>query len=123
VGSDGRGNVDLPDTGARASFGSGLAVREADPNKPMVECISPWALMRLGLHFTAGAKKYGDARNWERGMPYMRYAAAIMRHLLQFIQRDESEDHIAAIMWNAQCIAHHQEVGPDGLDDRPRYDT
>lgn len=117
----------LPDSGKRASFGKGRAIREADPNKPTLEGISPYALHRLGMHLTRAAFKYGDFRNWEKGMPVMRYLGGILRHALEYEKRDNSEDHLAAIMWNAMAIIHHEEVGSTSgasfkeLDDRPRW--
>lgn len=117
----------LPDTGKRIQFGEGMAIREADPNKPAVEGISPFALLRLGSLFTKGHQKYGDFRNWEKGMPVTRYIGAIIRHTCLYMMRDDKEDHLAAIMWNAQALIHHEEVGTssgktfEDIDDRPKY--
>lgn len=106
-----------------------MAVREADPNKAAVEGISPYAIMRLGMHFTHGGIKYaqhGGFRNWEKGMPATRCIGAIVRHAFQYLMRDDSEDHLAAIMWNAQALIHYEEVGGTGatweeIDDRPNW--
>lgn len=117
----------LPDSGTRTQFGEGMAHREADPMKPAVEGISPFAIFRLGLLFTKGGIKYKNFRNWELGMPTTRYIAAIIRHTFSYLARDESEDHLAAIMWNAQCLIHHEEAGTtsgktfEDIDDRPRW--
>lgn len=110
----------LPDSGERTSFGDGMAIREADPDKASIEGVSPYAMFRLGRLFTKGGIKYGDFRNWEKGMPMMRCAGAILRHTFQWMMRDESEDHMAAVMWNAQAVMHYEEVKPE-LDDRPRW--
>jgi hypothetical protein len=123
----------LPDKGARVSFGEDRAVREYDPDKPRTELFSPFAMMRLARHFAKGAAKYSEyddegnmtrdgGRNWEAGMPFSRYYGAILRHTFQYMMRDTSEDHLAAVMWNVQCLIHHEEVGDaDQLDDRPTY--
>jgi Domain of unknown function (DUF5664) len=117
----------LPDTGARESFGQGMAVREADPNKPAVEGISPFAVVRLGMLMTRAKDKYGDYRNWEKGIPITRYIGAIIRHAFAYLARDTSEDHMAAVMWNAMCIMHHEAVGSTSgakfseLDNRPTW--
>lgn len=110
---------ELPDTGIRAQYDGG-AVREDDPDKPSIEGVSPFAMFRLGLLFTAGGKKYGDFRNWEGGMPLTRFYAAILRHAFLWMAGDEAEDHMAAVMWNAQAIMHFEELRPD-LDDRPKW--
>lgn len=123
----------LPDSGLRSGFHAGGAVREADPDKPKLEAISPYALNRLGMLLAKADKKYEDAggcRNWEKGMSIMRYVGGILRHAGLYVLRDRREDHPAAIMWNAMCIAHHEEVGAvdhetgeqfsfADLDDRP----
>lgn len=108
----------LPDSGERESFGEGLAIREADPDKPAVEGISPFMILRLGTHLTNGGKKYGDFRNWEKGMPFTRCIGAIVRHIFQYLARDESEDHLAAVAWNVMALIHYEETKPE-LDDRP----
>ena len=114
------GPVLLPDSGLRESFGEDGAIREADPTKPSIEGVSPFEMQRLGTLFTAGGEKYGDFRNWEKGMPIMRFYASMLRHLFKWVARDTSEDHMASVMWNAQAIMHFEELRPD-LDDRPEW--
>lgn len=113
----------LPDSGARERFGEGNgAVREADPDKPAVEGISPYAIERLGVLLTRGGQKYGDFRNWEKGMPYTRCVGAIVRHAFAYLRRDNSEDHLAAVMWNAMVLLHYSSLSQyDDYDDRPTW--
>jgi hypothetical protein len=110
---------DLPDSGKRQEFETG-AIREDDPTKPAIEGASPFAMERLGSLFAKGGQKYGDFRNWEKGLPYMRFFAAILRHGYAWLRRDEAEDHMAAVMWNAQAIMHLEHTHPQ-LDDRPEW--
>lgn len=126
-------STSLQDNGGRQTFGEGSAVREFDPEKPRTDLFSPYSMLRLGRHFALGAQKYSTwddqgnltydgGRNWEKGMPFSRYTAAILRHTFQYMMRDDKEDHLAAIMWNAHCLMHHEEVGDaEQLDDRPSY--
>lgn len=112
----------LPDGGSRTSFQQGEAIREGDETRPALEGISPFMLIRLGNLLRRADRKYGDYRNWEKGMPFHRYIGGISRHLALLMLRDESEDHLAAIVWNVMCMIHHQELGQDQmqeLDDRP----
>jgi hypothetical protein len=111
----------LPDTGERQTFAVGQAVREADPLKPAVEGISPYAIERIGLLYTLGGEKYGDFRNWERGMPFTRCIGAIIRHVFAYLRRDNTEDHLAAVAWNAIALMHYEAVADPNLDDRPRW--
>lgn len=118
---------DLPDSGHRTSFGEGMAVREADPMKPALEGISPFALLRLGVLLAKAGEKYPSYKNWEAGMPVSRYIGAIFRHLVSYMAGDTSEDHLAAILWNAAACAHHEVVGSTSgktfadLDDRSAW--
>ncbi len=118
----------LPDGGTRVSFGEGMAVREGDTEKARVDGISPYAMHRLGMLFTRGGIKYKDFRNWEKGMPTTRYIGAIIRHVYKYLARDTTEDHLAAVMWNAAALMHHEAVGTTSgktfadIDDRPHWD-
>lgn len=120
----------LPDTGLREIFGEGLAVREADPTKPALGGISPFAELALGDLMTKAGIKYaaaGGYRNWEKGMPVTRVIESIKRHVNAFQRGDETEDHLAAIMWNAMVLIHYRDGGTTSgksfkdLDDRPRW--
>ncbi|MCL2306494.1 MAG: DUF5664 domain-containing protein, partial [Planctomycetaceae bacterium] len=72
-----------------------------------------------------GAEKYGS-HNWQKGMNFSRVTASLFRHLLAFLKRDESEDHLAAIIANSSFLIHLEEVIkrgllPESLDDLPKY--
>lgn len=120
----------LPDSGVRESFGEGLAVREADPTKPALAGISPFLELALGELMRKAGEKYKDAggyRNWEKGMPVMRVVDSLKRHLNAFQRGDVTEDHLAAIAWNAMVLIHYRDGGTTTgkgfaeLDDRPRW--
>ena len=59
-------------------------------------------MLRLAQHFENGAKKYGD-RNWELGQPVSTYLDSAIRHLFRYLGGSRSEDHLAAVAWNALC--------------------
>ena len=113
----------LVDGGERITFGENTAVREPTVGKGRPDLISPWALTRLAQHYENGSIKYAD-RNWEKGMPFSRYTASMFRHLIAWMKKDKSEDHLAAIAWNAFAIMHHQELGEGSRwDDVPDRET
>lgn len=60
-------------------------------------------LNRLGGLYHRGAKKYGD-NNWQMGIPLTRIYASLFRHLMQWAMGDTSEDHLAAVIWNATAL-------------------
>ena len=88
----------LPDSGDRTEFATG-AVRDIGKGKGLPSEIPPIALTRLARHCEAGAKKYGIG-NFRKGIPLSRLYDSAFRHLLAASQGDNTEDHLAAVLWN-----------------------
>lgn len=114
----------MQDNGSRRTFDTG-SVRDTIANKPAMELVSPFSLERLGHWFRKGAEKYAP-RNWEKGQPFGTVTGSMFRHLLKWMAGDDSEDHLAAIAWNAMAIMHYQEMIkrgalPESLNDMPDY--
>lgn len=115
----------MHDSRKRQKFASG-AVRDAAEGKPRPDLISPYANLRIGEWLREGAEKYSE-RNWEAGMPISRCVASLCRHLEAFKMGRTDEDHLAAIVVNAQFIMHYEAmiergVLPASLDDMPKYE-
>lgn len=74
------------------------------------------ALNRLQALFERGAVKYGE-NNWEKGIPLQRIFESMIRHLIQAWAGDTSEDHLAAVLWNAATamVTEHRIVEGDLL--------
>lgn len=104
----------------KQQFNTG-AQRDSQADKPRYDLISPFAEERIAWIYAKGAERYGE-RNWEKGMGYSRYLSSAERHLRQFKQGDIDEDHLGQCVWNLMAIMHHQAVGPEGLDDLPKYE-
>lgn len=68
-----------------------------------IDLIPDLWLNRLGGLLHRGAVKYGDY-NWKKGFPVSRVYASLRRHIDQWALGDNSEDHLAAIAWNALVI-------------------
>lgn len=102
----------LKDSGERRGFDTG-SVRDTDTDKPRYDLIPPEALLRLALLYTRGAKKY-DARNWEKGQPVSVLMASLMRHLEAYRLGERTEDHMAAVAWNAFAIMTFEERARKG---------
>ncbi|MCC6591620.1 MAG: hypothetical protein IT168_33345 [Bryobacterales bacterium] len=111
----------LKDSGDRREFSTG-AVRDMASNKERPDLVSPFAMRRVGRWLGMGAKKYGE-RNWEKGMPSSVFYASLMRHALKWAMGWRDEDHMAAVIFNAQAIIHFEELGRTDLDDMPHYQT
>jgi nucleoside 2-deoxyribosyltransferase len=105
------------------------AKRDGGP-KPRLDLISPHLGLRLGewLRFAAEDRKpepYPE-RNWEKGLSFTQTVGSLERHIAKFKLGDNSEDHVAAMLFNAMVLAHEQEeikAGrlPASLDDMPYY--
>lgn len=110
---------ELKDGGSRQEFETG-AVRDTAEGKGRPELISPFAVYRESLWMEKGAKKYAD-RNWEKGIPMERCMASLLRHANKYLMGDRSEDHLAAIRFNAGAMIHFEETQRTDLMDLPNY--
>lgn len=98
--------TDFPtkDNGSRVVYATG-AQREEQTGKGRFDLISPKALRRIARLYERGAVKYG-ASNMRAGMPLFRFLDSAERHLNEYKDGDRSEDHLAAIAWNAMEAIH-----------------
>lgn len=84
------------------------AQRDSNVGKLRYDLIPAVALRRWATLMMLGAEKYGD-RNWEKGMPVSVYVESLLRHVYAFIEGNTSEDHLAAILFNAGAIQFVEE--------------
>ena len=115
----------VKDSGHRQEWETG-ARRDTESGKGRYDLLPIRPLRRLAKHYEAGAIKYGPD-NWQKGIPLMRYIDSAMRHLTQLVTREPTEDHGAAVAWNALSFMwtlERIEAGllPKFLDDRPPPD-
>lgn len=103
---------DIHDSGNRKEFDTG-ALRDRPHGKGMPSLISPIGFIRLAKRCELGHVKYGDGRNWEKGMPVSEFIDSALRHIMQYLDGDNEEDHLAAAMWNIQCAMHMEEKMPE----------
>lgn len=93
-------------------FKSG-AVRENNEGKGKYVLLAPRAIKRVALRAEYGSKKY-SSRNWEKGMPNSRFLDSALRHLFQYMEGKNSEDHLAASCWNIMAIMEQEEKIKEG---------
>ena len=120
-----RNAVGMQDSGERETFETG-AVRDAAEGKSRPDLFSAFALERVGEWLRLGSLKYAE-NNWMKGMNYSRVVAGLCRHLMKYRQRDNSEDHLAALIVNASFLMHYDAmikrgVLPESLNDLPTYE-
>lgn len=89
------------DSGKRTEFSSGM-VRDIQEDKPRYDLVYLPMLKRWAELMGRGAKKYGE-RNWEKAdgeEELARFKASAMRHMIQWLENEEDEDHAAAVLFN-----------------------
>lgn len=84
------------------------AKRGSQAGKPRFDLIGDHAQLREAELLGRGAEHYGE-RNWEKGQNVSRTLASLMRHVMAYKSGDRTEDHLAAIRFNAGSIMHVEE--------------
>lgn len=95
------------------------AVRDMRDGKGRYDLISPVLLEVIARSMEVGAIKYAE-RNWEKGMPFSRIMDSLLRHLNQFMQGDDTEDHLANAACNLMFLIHLRRYMPE-LNDLPAW--
>jgi hypothetical protein len=93
-----------------------------DEGKARFDLIPPRALWNLAEVYTIGEKKY-SARNWEKGMPWGRIFAAVMRHLWKFwsgedVDPEDGMSHLVHAAWGCFALIEYAQTHRE-MDDRP----
>lgn len=89
------------DSGQRQEFSTGMH-RDVQDDKPRYDLLDLPMLKRWAELMARGAKKYGE-NNWKKAETeeeLARFKASAIRHLFQWFEGEESEDHASAIMFN-----------------------
>jgi hypothetical protein len=97
----------LPDSGERSEFETGSR-RDSMVGKGSPSQLPIDALRGVSRRFEDGSEKYGR-NNWRLGQPSSRYIDSIYRHLWDYIEGCEEEDHLSAVIWNAMCLYQTDE--------------
>lgn len=102
----------------------GEPVMRLDAGKARFDMIPPEALYALAELYAQGGVKYpmDGGRGWERGMPWSKCFAPMMRHAWKFWRGEEFDEetgahHMIAVAWNAFAIFTYF-TRKRGADDR-----
>jgi hypothetical protein len=106
------------DSGQRAEFSNG-GVRDTESGKPRFDLLLPknvpydeQLLTRVALLMGRGAEKYED-RNWEQfadSKALDRAYSSAIRHLMQWANGEDDEDHAAAVVFNIMVAEYVKGV-------------
>lgn len=88
------------------------AKRDSNDNKPFIHDLKGYTRQRFGYHMNLGASKYGDS-NYLKGIPTEVYLESMDRHLAAYLEGDNSEDHLSAIIFGCQGCMLNEKV--DGI--------
>lgn len=86
-------------------------LREDKAQKPnYLDYFTPEVMERYGRHMKKGEIKHGRG-NWKKGgYPKHEYLESAFRHLLALWKGDTSEDHAAALLFNAVGFMHEEHL-------------
>ena len=102
----------VKDSGERRHTSTG-AQRDKQTGKGRFDLLHPIMLERLALLLEKGAVKYYD-HNWETGMPCSWGLDSLLRHVSNYMKGDYSEDHLAAIIFNAMVVMVTEQCVHEG---------
>lgn len=127
-------NLTLPEQSLEQKNAKGGALRY-DKNKPMMELISPIAMIGLAQVLTKGAAKYSPG-NWRKGMEWSRSIGSLQRHMAEYMMGNDydtdpncetcksnncknhtGELHIDMVLCNAMFLSEYARTHKE-LDDR-----
>jgi hypothetical protein len=102
------------DSGEREEFKTG-SKRDSRVGKGRYDLISTVGMKRLARLYERGAIKYDD-NNWQKGQPVSRFMDSLIRHAFNYLEGEDTEDHLAAVAWNAFAAMHMEEKLPEMQD-------
>lgn len=98
------------DSGERSEYPSGMR-RDTDKGKPRYDLVDRTFLKRWALLMARGAEKYGD-NNWrlaDSDEELQRFRSSALRHMFQWLEGDETEDHAVAVAFNVAAAEYVSE--------------
>ena len=94
----------------------GGGVRESAMGKGTYRFTPTVALRRLSMRYQYGELKYGATDNFKKGLPVSNCWDSAMRHLVAYMDGDNSEDHLAAVAWNVFAMMEMEKSHPEMMD-------
>jgi hypothetical protein len=95
------GGFVVKDSGTRQEYASGMR-RDTQDGKPDYTLIDRAFLKRWAMHMVKGKAKYGED-NWRLASSeeeLKRFQKSALRHLIQWLDGEDEEDHAAAVAFN-----------------------
>ena len=112
-------SFDVKDSGVRQDYPSGMR-RDTQEGKPDYTLLPLEMLTRWAEHMTKDAEKYGRD-NWQLANSkeeLRRFKASAFRHLIQWLEGQDDEDHASAVLFNISAA----EIVQDKLISKSMWD-
>lgn len=103
------------DSGGVTSYEGG-SFRDRTLGKGLYYVIPSCALKRLARRYEYGQVKYGLSEAFKDGLPVSGCIDSAMRHLVEYMDGDNTEDHLAAVMWNCAAAMYMEMEKPKWQD-------
>jgi len=95
----------------------GGSLRERVPGRGVYSCMPACSLRRLAQQYEYGKLKYGrNGEAYTDGLPVKDCIDSMFRHLVAYLDGDNTEDHMAAIAWGSFAVMFMEEHKPQFQD-------
>jgi hypothetical protein len=94
----------------------GGSFRDRPVGKGLFTCMPMNAITRLSKRYEYGKLKYGMAEAYKDGLPVTDCMDSMFRHLVSYLEGDNTEDHMAAVAWGAFAVMFMEEKRPKFQD-------
>lgn len=98
----------------------GGSFRDRPLGKGLFHVMPMIALKRTAQRYEYGQVKYGKSEAYKDGLPVSDCWDSAMRHLLDYMDGDNSEDHLAACVWNCFAMMEMEVNNPKWQDIKKR---
>lgn len=95
------------------------ATKNISKGKGRFDLIPCEALVALARRFEFGVENGHEENGYRKGIPNNVLFDSAMRHLVQAMNGEQDEDHLAAVMWNVSVLIYNreQEIQNFGADE------
>lgn len=86
------------------------ATKNISRGKGRFDLIPCEALVALARRFEFGVEQGHEENGYRKGIPNNVLFDSAMRHLVQAMNGEQDEDHLAAVMWNVSVLIYNRDT-------------
>lgn len=95
---------------------SGGSFRDRSQLKGLFAAQPANAVIRVAERYAYGKWKYGKSDAYKDGLPCSDCIDSVLRHIWEYMDGDNKEDHLAAAVWGLQAVMYYEECKPEWQD-------